>query len=168
MKTNLRTVTLLLWGLGAGACGPQEDSVPESSAGAIAKLSQGLVTERWGYACSGKLRAYAAVDRYDVNCIASIVQFDDRELIISPSGRRVGGVVCVRILDGISNPLKCEVPGGLDPSYPTATWITSAFLPHNGYPCEVTAYASIDGYGQDCHAPAAQTASASVSETRYR
>jgi len=168
MKTNLLTVTLLLWGLSASACGPQEDSVAESSAGAIAKLSQGLVTERWGHACGGKLRAYAAVDRYDVGCIASIVQFDDRELIISPSGRRVGGVVCVRILDGISNPLKCEVPGGLDPSYPTATWITSAFLPHNGYPCEVTAYASIDGYGQDCHAPAAQTASASVSETRYR
>ena len=168
MKTNLLTVTLLLWGLSAGACGPQEDSVPESSAGAIAKLSQGLVTERWGHACGGKLRAYAAVDRYDVGCIASIVQFDDRELIISPSGRRVGGVVCVRILDGISNPLKCEVPGSRDLRYPTATWITSAFLPHNGYPCEVTAYASIEGYGQDCHVAADTTASAALSETRYR
>lgn len=168
MKSNLPIVTLLLWGLSAGACGPQDDSVPESSAGAIAKLSQGLVTERWGRACSDKVRAYAAVDRYSHTCIASIVQFDDRDLIISPSGRHVGGSVCVKILDGASNPLKCETPGTRDPSYPSPTWITSVWLEHKGYPCEVTAFSTITGYGQDCYDPASKEATATVSETRYR
>lgn len=147
MKSSKLRNVAIAW-LALVACNPQEEEQQQQP---IGQLQQGL-TERWGTACTDRLQAYAAVDRYSETCIASAVLFDKR--IISPAGATLSGTVCVKIWDGATNPESCQ-------SVTASTTTTS--LPHRGYPCQVTASATIVGVGGGCDVSPA-TAAAFVSE----